>query len=93
MKRNDQNETPPEDNNEIPTPPEDVIETAHGKNDPDIKTMQEHLIKKGYHCGKSGANGEFNPDTRHAVRMIQAFNNLNVTGELDAPTLKVITAE
>ena len=93
MKRNDQNETPPEDNNEIPTPPEDVIETAHGKNDPDIKTMQEQLIKKGYHCGVTGANGELNPATVHAVRMIQAFNGLNVTGVLDEETQKVINAE
>ena len=97
MKKNKNAETTPQ-TTDTPTPPE-VKEQRElyiadkpivGK---DVKAIQTALIKKGYHCGLEGANGVYNKDTAFAVRMIQSFHGLNVTGKVDAKTAAVIHGE
>ena len=85
-------------NTETPTPPEvkkmrELYIADKLIEGEDVKAVQTALINKGYHCGKEGANGVYNKDTAFAVRMIQSFHGLNVTGKVDAKTAAVINGD
>ena len=46
-----------------------------------VKTMQENLIKLGYSCGASGADGDFGYNTEVALKNFQQKNGLVVDGK------------
>ena len=46
----------------------------------DVKELQKLLIKKGYSCGSSGADGIFGSGTKKAVIAFQKANGLTVDG-------------
>lgn len=52
-----------------------------GDSGSDVQTMQTMLIKVGYSCGKSGADGDFGSDTDSALRKFQKDNGLTVDGQ------------
>lgn len=54
---------------------------SKGDNGSAVKTMQTMLIKVGYSCGKSGADGDFGSDTDKALRAFQKANSLTVDGK------------
>lgn len=47
----------------------------------EVKTMQEGLIKLGYYCGSTGADGYFGNDTDAALKSFQKDNGLVVDGK------------
>jgi peptidoglycan hydrolase-like protein with peptidoglycan-binding domain len=51
-------------------------------------TAQKALNKRGY--GALKADGIVGPSTQRAVTAFQRANNLHVTGELNAPTLRLL---
>ncbi|WP_170285196.1 peptidoglycan-binding domain-containing protein [Microvirga aerophila] len=51
-------------------------------------TAQKALNKRGY--GALKADGIVGPSTQSAAMAFQRANNLHVTGELDAPTLRLL---
>lgn len=64
----------------------------------DVRLMQEALVKLGYDVGKKGADGAYGEDTKAAVTQFQTIANLygaklEVTGEADADTLKLLLDE
>lgn len=83
-------------NGKIETPTCRVLK--NGRRGDDVKELQETLIKLGYNCGKSGADGVFGDDTEKAVRAFQKDRKLTVDGEfgpksfaaLEEPTRKVL---
>lgn len=52
-----------------------------GDNNTEVKTMQSNLIKIGYSCGNSGADGDFGDNTDKAVRAFQSDYGLTVDGK------------
>ena len=62
-----------------PTPSRSYI--MKGDKGSEVKTMQENLIKLGYSCGSSGADGDFGSATDSAVRKFQKENGLTVDGK------------
>ncbi|MBM1175373.1 peptidoglycan-binding domain-containing protein [Microvirga arabica] len=52
-------------------------------------TAQKALTKLGY--GSLKADGVVGSGTRKAITAFQRANKLHVTGELDAPTLRLLT--
>lgn len=54
----------------------------------DVRLVQEALIKRGYSCGKHGADGQFGQLTKSAVMSYQADNGLSVDGIVGTETLK-----
>lgn len=64
-----------------------------GDNGSGVKALQEKLIKLGYSCGTSGADGDFGAATENAVRRFQqSISNLGVDGIAGYNTLKAIDA-
>ena len=55
--------------------------------------LQTKLIKLGYSCGDTGADGVFGDDTYRAVRMFQQNNNLSVDGKVGPATWAKIDSE
>lgn len=53
----------------------------------DVRLVQEALIKRGYDCGKYGADGEFGQLTKSAVMSYQADHGLSVDGIVGTETL------
>lgn len=51
-----------------------------------VKFIQNRLIKKGYSCGKKGADRSYGPDTKKAVKAFQKANGLKVDGQVGADT-------
>lgn len=57
-----------------------------------VKTMQTMLIKTGYSCGPSGADGIFGTDTYTAVILFQRAHNLTIDGEYGPNTKAALEA-
>lgn len=53
----------------------------NGCEGPDVKTLQEYLLKLDYDLGKYGADGDFGDCTELAVEKFQKDNKLTVDGE------------
>lgn len=51
-----------------------------------VWAMQQLLIGRGFHCGNSGADGDFGAATETALRAFQKAEGLFVTGECDGKT-------
>lgn len=64
-----------------------------GDSGEDVKVMQTMLIKCGYSCGNSGADGIFGSNTDKAVRAFQAAKNLDVDGLYGPKTKAALEAE
>lgn len=58
-----------------------------------VKEWQELLIKRGYSCGDSGADGIFGSDTDGAVRKFQKDNGLDVDGVVGPKTQAALKLE
>lgn len=58
-----------------------------------VKEWQELLIKRGYSCGDSGADGVFGSSTDGAVRKFQKDNGLTVDGVVGAKTQAALKLE
>lgn len=73
-----------------PTPaqPSDIL--MYGDSGDAVKDLQEKLIKLGYACGKSGADGHFGAATRIAVRKFQTDHKLVVDGIVGRATMTAI---
>lgn len=46
----------------------------------EVKSLQDALISKGFHCGTDSVTGVFTKDTAVAVRQFQGMNGLFVNG-------------
>lgn len=57
-----------------------------GDSGSEVKTLQQNLIKLGYSCGASGADGDFGDATDAAVRKFQADHNLSADGQAGVKT-------
>ena len=53
----------------------------NGCEGPDVKTLQEYLLKLGYDLGKYGADGDFGDCTEIAVEKFQKDHKLTADGE------------
>ena len=62
----------------------------YGSSGEDVRQMQELLIKAGFSCGSSGADGEFGSGTKAAVEAFQAAHGLTVDGEYGPDTAAVL---
>ena len=62
----------------VSNPSGDIL--SYGDKGSAVKTLQENLIKLGYDCGKSGADGMFGYSTRAALRKFQADKHLAADG-------------
>jgi len=51
-----------------------------GSKGPEVKAVQEELIRRGYDLGKYGADGDFGKATEAAVKKFQADNGLKADG-------------
>ena len=60
---------------------------AIGTQSPEVKALQEALIRFGVYLPK-GANGIFDASTQRGIRNFQSWNGLPVTGVLDAATTR-----
>ena len=58
-----------------------------------VKEAQTKLIKKGYSCGKTGADGIFGKNTEAAVKQFQIDSGLLASGEINAATWAALDAE
>ena len=59
----------------------------NGMTGPDVRQMQQNLVKLGYDCGKWGADGDFGDATELAVRRFQTQEDLPVDGEFGPASL------
>ena len=69
-----------------PVPDYGNRDLKNGDEGPDVKQLQQNLIKLGYSCGKWGADGEFGDCTEQAVEAFQRDHGIDATGVYDAPT-------
>ena len=84
-----------EDTSYTPEDPVNVPETQMptvrlGMKNAYVKKLQEYLIKLGYDCGKTGADGEFGNNTLKAVLKFQRDYQLEVDGIVGPMTWSVI---
>lgn len=63
-----------------------------GDNGKEVKEMQEKLIKLGYSCGTSGADGDFGAATDEALKKFQKENGLVADGEYGAQSKAKVEA-
>lgn len=59
----------------------------------DVTIMQTFLHELGYDIGEKGIDGKYGQDTKAAVEQFQFVAGLEVTGEADAETLKLLYDE
>ncbi len=63
-----------------------------GDSGSEVSTMQKMLIKVGYSCGATGADGDFGSDTDSALRKFQKDNGLTVDGQYGTNSKAKLTA-
>ncbi len=68
-------------------------ELSKGMSGSDVKKAQELLIKKGYSCGRWGADGDFGDGTYNAVIAIQRDCGFKETGVIDDAVWAVLLDE
>jgi peptidoglycan hydrolase-like protein with peptidoglycan-binding domain len=56
----------------------------------DVRTAQRQLKDRGYYAGP--IDGVLGPATENALRAYQRDRGLTVTGRLDSPTVRSLTA-
>ena len=56
----------------------------------DVRTAQRQLKERGYYAGP--VDGVIGPATENALRAYQRDRGLKVTGRLDSPTVRSLTA-
>lgn len=56
----------------------------------EVKKLQEFLIKLGYSCGSTKADGDFGNATLNAVKKFQKDHSITASGVVDADTRKAI---
>lgn len=81
---------PAPDPKPTPTPPSTIL--RRGDRGDAVKTMQKMLIKCGYSCGKSGADGDFGENTLTAVKAFQKASGLAVDGLYGAKSKAALEA-
>ena len=60
-----------------------VLPLVPGDTGPMVKQMQGAIIKKGFSCGPSGADGSFGNDTLTGLEAFQDDNALPIKPECD----------
>lgn len=85
------------DSNSTPVSPTPTASPAKsilrfGSKGIEVTNMQQNLIKLGYSCGSSGADGDFGICTLNAVRAFQRDNHLLPDGEVGPMTYAAIDA-
>lgn len=65
----------------------------NGDEGPDVKTMQEYLLKLDFDLGKWGADGDFGDATEQAVIAFQRLNDLDDDGEYGPKTHAAMMAQ
>ena len=65
-------------------------ELQHGSKGPEVAQMQKMLIRLGYHCGGTGADGDFGQGTLASLKKFQQDHKLPVTGKYNAATKKAL---
>ena len=67
-------------------------ELQKGDTGPDVKELQEALMKLGYSFPKYGVDGDFGSETEGNVKAFQREHDLKVTGVFDNTTYKALLA-
>ena len=70
----------------IRNPQKDYL--SEGDKGAQVTKLQSGLISLGYSCGKSGADGDFGPDTTKAVKKFQKDHVLDVDGFAGTKTME-----
>lgn len=65
-------------------------ELQYGSNGPEVAQMQKMLIRLGYNCGGTGADGDFGQGTLASLKKFQQDHKLPVTGKYNAATKKAL---
>lgn len=68
-------------------------ELQYGSNGPEVAQMQKMLIRLGYNCGGTGADGDFGQGTLASLKKFQQDHKLPVTGKYNAATKKALVEE
>lgn len=69
------------------------IEIRKGDRGDRVKELQSLLIRKGYSCGSTGADGIFGNNTEKAVKAFQTDSGRAANGIVDAATWAALIAE
>lgn len=69
------------------------VEIRKGDHGDRVKELQSLLIKKGYSCGSTGADGIFGNNTEKAVKAFQTDSGRAASGIVDAATWAALIAE
>ncbi len=72
------------------TKPEAVLSVPTGRRGPEVRDVQQVLIKLGYPLPKHGADGIRGPETVAAVKKFQQDNNLTVDGDPGPETISAL---
>lgn len=69
-----------------------IATLTYGSNGPEVKALQEKLLKLGYDLGRYGADGDYGAATRNAVCQFQRKEDLSPDGVAGPLTLAAIDA-